>query len=107
VRRRAGARKTPPSPSLEDSILPSLDLFSVLLEPTHGRSSWTFFLFISILLPPCFYTTHSNPLFLLSFAISFIIFRRQAQITPTARASAQTHAVQVTRFQQCRPTSNF
>ena len=55
VKRRAGARKTPPSPSLEDSILPSLDLFSYCSnQPTDAHHGPFPFFYFTYTPPFCF-----------------------------------------------------
>ena len=105
VKRRAGARKTPPSPSLEDSILPSLDLFSYCSNQPTDAHHGPFSFFISFSLLPFVITSHSNPSPWFSLA-PFIIFRRQTQV-PSARASSQAHAVRITRLRQCQPTSSL
>ena len=96
VKRRAGARKTPPSPSLEDSIFPSLDLFSSCSkQPTdahHGPFPLLFhFLYHFILV----FSIHIRLLVFLFFSL-FFIFRRQTQVTATTRTSSQTYAISIT-----------
>jgi hypothetical protein len=69
VKRRAGARKTPPSLSLEDSIFPSLDLFSYCSKQPTDAHHGPFSLFTSSLSSPCL--IFISPL---SIPIAFTLF---------------------------------
>lgn len=111
VKRRAGARKTPPSLSLEDSIFPSFDLFSYCSKQPTDAHHGPFSLFTSFPSILCLFSTALlfTPItFALfsSFFFLFIIFRRQTQVAAT-RASSKTTTIKVTRFQSSQSTSSL
>ncbi|KAF8581290.1 hypothetical protein K439DRAFT_229362 [Ramaria rubella] len=101
VKRRAGARKTPPRPSLEDSLLSSLDLFSCSSKQPkdahHGLFLPLLFLlacrFGFFITPPHLYV----PLSLSIFSI-LLFFRRQIQVASTAGTSSQADTVQIAHY---------
>ena len=107
VKPRVGVRKTPPRPSLEDSVTSSLDLFSCYSnQPKDAHHGPLLFSFLSLLRPFYYYASSTCkilinvPPFPFPFMSLFLLFpfsRRQTNIA-AFRSTWQAYAFQVTRL---------